>query len=139
MSNAIDFALLNKPNYNVIIVGDFNRHGFSRLTSDFDLCNILNDVTRNAAMIDLILVDAALADVYSVHRAIAAKPKVGFISKVNYISTYDLSSRNIESLLVFYITLNGVFSGVLMTVTVFNDVFFKGCYSSHSCYLCCCF
>ena len=58
--------LLNRlPKYHLILAGDFNRYDLSCFTSGYSLHNIVTKSTRKNAILDMILVETSLLDVYS--------------------------------------------------------------------------
>ena len=64
LSANIDSILNQYPDFDVQIVGDFNRINISYLQNSFDLCNVVNEPTRGVAVLDLVLLPSALTDEY---------------------------------------------------------------------------
>lgn len=106
--STVDKALLNHATYDLIILGDFNRHDISVFTVDLDATNKVKCNTRGDAILDYIFMTDNISAEYkdadvgnpigrSDHRTIICEPSNMTIKPDSTFKTYrDFSVANIE-------------------------------------------
>ena len=85
ISDNLDEVLLIYPNFDIQLIGDFNRIDTNYLECSFDIRNVLvNEPTRGNAMLDLVFLSTDLLHLYEIsvgppvsssdHRSVLCKP-----------------------------------------------------------------
>lgn len=108
ISQNIDDLLIQHPEFNVIITGDFNRLNINVLLHDFDLVNIVNVPTRHNALLDLVLVSNTISPLFQVevgppistsdHRTILCRATNGLTpTSSKHCIVHDLRKSNVDA------------------------------------------
>lgn len=106
----LDSFLIKYPFYEVVLVGDLNKHPMKFLNENYNLVNLVNKPTRKLETLDFIFVPEKFSHLYkeveignpvagSDHASIVLEPKVNTEGGGDYkVSTYyEANSRNIRS------------------------------------------
>ena len=126
----LDNIVLQNPDFNLFLTGDFNRLDVTYLLNSFDLQNVVLSPTRKEAILDLVLISQPLVTQYHVevgppiatsdHRSILCKPtKVCQFSDKRESVFYDFRESNVTAFLLCLSQTN--FSPMYNTQISLND------------------